>query len=575
MADYDLVVRGGTIIDGSGGAPFEGDLAVRDGRIAEVGRVHGTGREELDARDRIVTPGFVDIHTHYDGQITWDERLSPSSGHGVTTAVMGNCGVGFAPVRPDQHEMLVRLMEGVEDIPGIVLTEGVPFTWESFGDYLDVLGQRHVDMDFAAQVPHAPVRVYVMGQRGADREPASARDAQQMAEIVAGGIAAGALGFSTSRTLNHRSKDGSLIPTICAGEPELHAIVTAMGKIGKGVLQVLDDFSDASDEPSLEFEMWRRLLQASDRPLSFSVTQREGMPDRWHQLLAYIASAREQGFKVRGQILPRPIGLLFGLEASLHPFLECPTYRTFADLPLAQRVGEMRKPEIRNRILSERSAPAAFLAARFQVTDHMYPLGDPPNYSPDPETRLDRRAKALGVRVEELAYDLLLERDGHALLYYPVNNFHDGNLDVVRTMLNSEHTLLGLSDGGAHLGTICDAGAPTYLLAYWTRDRKGDRLSLPLAIKKLALETAEHVGLLDRGLLQQGYKADVNVIDYDGLTLHAPRAHYDLPGGGRRLMQAADGYVATVVSGTVTYRNAVATGAKPGRLVRGAQARPA
>ena len=572
--DFDLVIRGGTIVDGSGTSQYSGDVAIRNGVIAEIGRVRGVGREEVDARDRIVTPGFVDIHTHYDGQITWDDRLSPSSGHGVTTAVMGNCGVGFAPVRANHHEMLVRLMEGVEDIPGIVLTEGVPFNWESFGDYLDVLEKRHVDMDFATQVPHAPVRVYVMGQRGADREPANARDAEQMAEIVAGGIAAGALGFSTSRTLNHRSKDGSLIPTICAGEPELYAIVRAMGKLGKGVLQVLDDFSDASDEPSLEFEMWRRLLQASGRPLSFSVTQREGMPDRWRQLLAYIASANAQGFHVRGQVLPRPIGLLFGLEASIHPFTECPTYRSIAKLALAERIPEMRKPEVRTAILSERSAPAAFLPERFQVVGHMYALGDPPNYSPDPEMRLDHRAKTLGVSPEEIAYDLLLERDGHALLYYPVNNFHDGNLDVVRTMMNSEHTVLGLADGGAHLGTICDSSAPTYLLAYWTRDRKGDRLPLPQAVKMLARETAEHVGLADRGLLKPGYKADLNVINYDALTLHAPRATYDLPGGGRRLQQAADGYVATVVSGAVTYRDGVATGAKPGRLIRGAQTAP-
>jgi N-acyl-D-aspartate/D-glutamate deacylase len=574
MATYDLVIRHGTIVDGTGREPFAGDLAVADGRIAAVGAVSGAGREEIDARDRLVTPGFVDIHTHFDGQITWDDSLAPSSGHGVTTAVMGNCGVGFAPCRPEQREMLVKLMEGVEDIPGIVLAEGVPFAWESFGEYLEFIGRRRTDMDFAAQVPHAPVRVYVMGERGANREPATAADAEQMAQIVADGLRAGALGFSTSRTMNHRTRDGSLIATITAGEPELAAIARAMASVGTGVLQVLDDFSDASDAPSLEFEMWRRMLQMSGRPLSFSVTQREGLPDRWRQLLAYIDSANAQGFTVRGQVLPRPIGLLFGLDASVHPFASSPTYQRIADRPLAERVAEMRKPEVRRQILAEESKPAAHISARAQVVGRMYPLGDPPNYSPDPQSRIDRRAAALGVDPNELAYDLLLERDGRALLYYPSNNFHDGNLDVVLKMMRSKHTLIGLSDGGAHVGCICDSSAPTYLLAYWTRDRDGERLSVPQAIKMLAADTAAFIGLADRGVLRPGYKADVNVIDYDGLTLHAPLASYDLPAGGRRLMQKADGYVATVVSGEVTYRDGAATGAKPGRLVRGAKTAP-
>lgn len=576
MHEYDLVVRAGTIVDGTGGEPYVGDVAIRDGRIVATGRVNGSGRDELDARERVVTPGFVDVHTHYDGQITWDDRLGPSSGHGVTTVVMGNCGVGFAPCRPDQHDLLVTLMEGVEDIPGIVMTEGLPWNWESFGEYLDALEQRRADVDFATQVPHAPVRVYVMGKRGASREPATPSDIAQIAEIVHDGVAAGALGFSTSRTLLHRTKAGDLTPTATAAEDELLGVARALRSLGRGVLQCIDDFHDASDAPSVEFEMWRRLVAASGRPLSFNLTQREGQPQRWRHLIAYVASASTQGLQMKGQVCARPIGMLFGLECSYNPFSTCPSYRAIAHLPLGERVAELRKPELRARILAEAPGePDPGVPVRSHYVDRMYPLGDPPDYSPSTESKLGNRAKALGVTPEELAYDLLLERGGRAMLYYPTNNFHDGTLDTVLAMMQSEHTVLGIADGGAHVGLICDASAPTHVLTYWTRDRRGDRLPLPSAVKMLARDGAALVGLDDRGAIAPGYKADLNVIDYDRLALHAPRVAFDLPAGGRRLMQDAEGYVATVVSGSVTYRDGTPTGALPGRLVRGAQPAPA
>lgn len=572
---YDLVVRRGTLVDGTGAEPYEADVAVKDGRVAEIGRVAGYGREEIDAKNLLVTPGFVDIHTHYDGQVTWANTLGPSSAHGVTTAVMGNCGVGFAPCRPDQHEQLITLMEGVEDIPGIVMAEGIPWNWETFEDYLDALDQRRTDIDFATQVPHAPVRLYVMGKRGAAREPATASDIAQMTEIVRDGVAAGALGFSTSRTLLHRTMDGALTPTATVAEEELQSIVRALGSLGKGVVQMVDDFTDAGEDRSTEFEMWRRLVEASGRPLSFSLTQREGRPELWRYLLKYVADAQGAGLPIKGQVCARPIGLLFGLETSFNPFSTCPTYRTVADLPLAARVVELRKPEVRARILAEAPGdPDPRALARSEYVAKMFELAEPPNYSPPPEARIDERARRAGVTPEEFAYDLMLSRDGNGMLFYPINNFADGTLDVVLAMMKNKNTVLGIADGGAHVGVICDASTPTHVLTYWTRDRPGERLPLARAVQMLAHDTARTVGLEDRGLLKVGYKADMNVIDYDALTLHAPNVAFDLPAGGRRLYQKADGYVATVVSGNVTYRDREPTGALPGRLIRGAQPLP-
>jgi N-acyl-D-amino-acid deacylase len=578
MAEFDLIIRGGTIVDGSGGESFEGDVAVKDGKIAQVGKVSGSGTEEIAAKGSLVTPGFVDIHTHYDGQITWDSRMAPSSGHGVTTVVMGNCGVGFAPCRPDQHELLIRVMEGVEDIPGIVMAEGISWGWETFPQYLDVIERRHADVDFAAQVPHAPVRIYVMGQRGADREPALAEDIAKMAAIVTEGVEAGALGFSTSRSILHRLKDGRLAPTITVNEDELHGIAMGLKAAGKGVLQCIDDFNDAMATHSASLAMWRRLCEDSGRPLSFNLAQNpfweRGM---WRHILDFVTAANDDGLKMKAQVCNRPIGALFGLDCSTHPFVFSPSFRAMAALSTAQKVAEMQKPEMRARLLAEKpDDPNVRLTEWVRDFDHMYPLGDPPNYSPKPEDSVGAQARRAGISALEYVYDLLLERNGANILYFPITNFQYGNLDEVHGMITHPHSVQGIADGGAHLGMICDAGAPSHLLTHWTRDRSdGARLSVPWAIRELTRATAAVVGLDDRGLVKPGYKADLNVIDYDRLRLYPPHVQYDLPAGGRRLMQKVDGYVATIVSGAVTYREGQPTKALPGRLIRGTRPAPA
>jgi N-acyl-D-amino-acid deacylase len=577
MSDFDLVVRGGTVADGSGGELFEGDVAVRNGKIAQVGKVAGAGKEEINAKGKLVTPGFVDIHTHYDGQITWAERLQPSSGHGVTTVVMGNCGVGFAPCRPDQHDLMIRVMEGVEDIPGIVLAEGIPWKWETFPQYLDFIGSRRADVDFAAQVPHAPVRVYVMGMRGADREPAMAGDIAHMAAIVKEGVEAGALGFSTSRSILHRLKDGRLAPTITVNEDELTGIARSLREANTGVLQFIDDFNDAMAEASASLAMWRRLCQESGRPVSFNLAQNPFWEDGLSlHVLDYIAQANQDGLTMKAQVCNRPIGALFGLECSTHPFVFSPSYRSIASLPLRERVARLRDRELRVRLLVEiPSDPNVRLVEWVRDFDHLYPLGDPPNYSPRPEDSIGARARAAGRPPLDYVYDYLLERDGKSILYYPITNFGHGNFDELYRIISHPHSVQGIADGGAHLGMICDASAPTHFLTHWTRDRRdGPRVPLGWAVKELTSATAAVVGLNDRGRLAPSYKADLNVIDYDHLRLYPPHVTYDLPAGGRRFMQKADGYEATVLSGEVTYRNGEATGALPGRLVRGTRAAP-
>jgi N-acyl-D-amino-acid deacylase len=568
-AAFDLVVRSGTIADGSGREPFEADVAIAGGRIVEVGTVRGRGRDEIDARGRLVTPGFVDIHTHYDGQVTWEHTLAPSSDHGVTTVVMSNCGVGFAPCKPEHHDLLLRLMEGIEDIPLAVMAEGIPWAWESFPEYLDHLEGRACDVDFAVQVPHAPVRVYVMGQRAADREPASAVEIRRMAELVAEAVDAGALGFTTSRTMNHRTRAGALAPTVTAAEEELRGIARGLRALGKGVLQAVDDFHLTGEDDSVEFSMWRRIAEESGRPFSFSLFQTSVDPQAWRYLLALVERANADGVAMRGQVSGRPVGSLFGLELSTHPFLRTATYESIADLPLAERVAQMRRPEIRERLLAE--APAALATLRFRDYGQMFPFGDPPDYSPPPERRIDRLAARNGVTPLELAYDVMLEHDGRGLLYGPTANFADGNLDPSLAMMQHPDTIIGLGDGGAHVARICDASLPTHLLTYWTRDRAGDRLPLAKAIRMLTHDTAAALGLHDRGMLAPGLIGDVNVIDYDHLQLAQPQLVTDLPAGGGRLKQRARGYAATIKSGVVTYRDGTATGALPGRLVRGAR----
>jgi N-acyl-D-amino-acid deacylase len=574
-AQFDLVVRNGTVIDGTGGEPRKADVAVQDGRIAAVGRIAGSGREEIDAGGMAVTPGFVDIHTHYDGQVTWDDRFSPSSGHGVTTVLMGNCGVGFAPCRPQDRDTLIKVMEGVEDIPELVMRAGVPWNWQSFPEYLNALAQRRCDIDFATQVPHAPLRVFVMGRRGVDREPATAADMAAMASMVEEGLEAGALGFSTSRSLFHRTPDGALTPTITAAEEELAAIARGMGRAAKGVIQLLDDFQDTAADGATEFAMLRRLVELSGRPLSFTLLDISLYPGRWETLLREVERANRDGLAIRGQVAARPVAVLYGLELSYHPFSTCPSYSEITDLPLPQKLARLRDPDLRARLLTEEpvySNPQ--MLAFMRNVGNMFVLGDPPDYTPAADRRLDARAAALGISPLELAYDLLASGDGRTILFHPGANYTDCSDANMARMLRHEHTVMALGDGGAHYGLICDASYTTHALTYWTRDRKGERWPLSWAVQQLTDVPARTIGLGDRGRLAAGYKADMNVIDLDRLAVAAPHPVHNLPGGGRRLEQKAEGYSATIVGGEVTYRDGAFTGSLPGRLVRGARVGP-
>ena len=560
-----LVIRNGTIVDGSGGAPYEADLAIIGGKIAAIGGAIRRGVEEIDARGKLVTPGFVDVHTHYDAQVTWSDRLSPSSWNGVTTVLCGNCGVGFAPCHEDQRDMLINLMEGVEDIPEVVLSEGLPWNWHSFPDFLDAIAARRYDVDVAAQVPHAALRVYVMGQRGADREPATEQDRQRMSQLTAEGLRAGALGFSTSRTLNHRTADGKHIPTLRAEEAELTAIAHAMRDAGTGWMQIVSDFEDQDGE----FGLFRRLASAAGRPVTISLLQSDARPDGWRQLLSQIADANAAGLRITGQIRSRPTSVLLGFELSQNPFMGRPSYKRIAHLPFPERLAQLRHPAFRAQILAE-AFEGSQRTRRVERWQRMFPLGDPPDYEPRPENSIGARAAREGRSAEAVAYDLLLERDGKAMLYLPVTNYAAGNLDVVRDMIADPHTLLGLGDGGAHVGIMCDATATSYTLTHWTRDRaRGSLFPVSWIVKRLTADNAAAIGLNDRGLLQVGMKADVNILDYDRLRLRSPEIVYDLPAGGKRLIQRTEGFDATIVSGAVVYRHGEATGALPGRLVRG------
>lgn len=569
MTEHDLVIRGGFVVDGSGAPGRDADIAIKNGKITAVGQVAGTGTEEIDAKGKLVAPGFVDIHTHYDGQVTWGDALSPSSNHGVTTAIMGNCGVGFAPVRTTDHDRLIRLMEGVEDIPFPVLSEGLPWNWESFPDYLDSLEDRAFDIDFGAQLPHAALRVYVMGDRGANREDASDEDISAMAALAKSAVEAGALGFSTSRTLNHRTSDGQPTPTLTASENELTGIAMALGEAGKGVLQFVSDFND----PQKEAAMLRRIVERSGRPLSVSLAQADVSPDGWKHLLAEIESASAAGLDMRAQVGPRPVGVLLGLELTLNPFSGHPVYQTIAKEPFEKRVHMLSDPAFSARLLDDQpDADNPFVKSILRNFGKMFVLGDPPDYEPTDDKTVAAIARARGTTPEAVALDIMLADDGRGMLYLPFLNYAEGSLDPVKAMLESPASLPGLSDGGAHVGMICDGSFPTTLITHWARDRtRGDKLPLEFLIKRQCHDTAAWVGLKDRGLLAAGYRADLNVIDFEALKLHTPHIVHDLPAGGRRLMQHADGYEATIVAGQVIQRHGSATGAKPGRLVRGAQ----
>jgi N-acyl-D-aspartate/D-glutamate deacylase len=567
MADLDLVIRGGTVVDGSGAKPFEADVAIAGGRIVQVGKVAGSGAEEIDARGKIVTPGFVDIHTHYDAQATWSSRIDSSSYNGVTTALIGNCGVGFAPCRPERRDALVKLMEGVEDLPEVVLTEGLPWNWQSFPEFMDVLGARRWDMDIAAQVTHAPLRIHVMGERAEAHAEATEAEVAEMARLAAEGIRAGALGFSTSRAIAHRTLDGKHTPTLGTPEAELEAIGRAVGEAGASWLQVISDF----DEPEDEFDRLQRICAASGRPMTFSLLQRESRPWLWKFLLEKIEAANRAGTRMTGQVMARPVGLMFGFELSQHPFVAKPSWQKIAHLPFAQRMQALCDPALKSALLAEET-PDPMLRARLNTWDMIFRLGDPPDYEPRPETSLGAIAAQRGMDPAELAWEWMMEQEGKAILNRPIINYADRDLEAVRTMVEHPQTLMGLGDGGAHVGIICDASSTTHMLSYWTRDRtRGPKLPLEFAVKRLTRDNALALGLADRGLVAAGKKADLNVIDYDRLQVKVPVMRYDLPAGGKRLVQKADGYVATVVNGAVTYREGEATGALPGRLVRGAQ----
>jgi N-acyl-D-aspartate/D-glutamate deacylase len=568
---HDLVIKGGTVVDGTGASGRTADVAISDGVVTEVGTVDGRARTTIDADGALVTPGFVDVHTHFDGQVTWDPLLTPSCWHGVTTVVMGNCGVGFAPAKPDRHDWLIGLMEGVEDIPGAALSDGIEWSWEHFDEYLDAVDAKPKMLDVGTQVPHGAVRAYVMGERGAKNEPATADDIDAMARIVRAGIEAGALGFSTSRTIAHMAIDGEPVPGTFAAEDELFGIGRALGALGAGVFELAPAGALGEDLAAPEKEMaWMRKLAGEiGRPVSFALTQNDHDPDAWRRLLELCGDAASAGARVRPQVAGRPVTLLLGLQ-TFHPFAYCPSWAPIGGASLVEKLAAMGDLALREKLLAEVDAAIAPMR-QFMDPERAFPLGAVPDYEPAREDSVAARARAAGVPEMELYYDLLMEDDGLALMMRPLLNYSDFNLDAVREMLLHPTSAWGLADGGAHCGTTCDASTPTFMLSHWTRDRARDRLPLEWVVRKMTSETAALYGLGDRGALVPGKVGDVNVIDYEHLQLDRPVMVHDLPGDARRFVQRARGYVATVKSGEVVLCDGDDQGARPGQLLRGAR----
>ena len=563
---FDLIIKNGSIYDGKGSEPYQADIAISNEKIVEIGDIKGEAKKVIDAEGKIVTPGFVDIHTHYDGQVTWDPYLRPSTYHGVTTVVMGNCGVGFSPCKPDQRDWLIGLMEGVEDIPGTALHEGIDWEWESFPEYLDALEKKPLAIDVGTQIPHGAVRAYVMGERGINHEEASQEEIDRMKEIVQEAIKAGAYGFSTSRTEKHNDVNGNLTPSITAHKNELVEIAKSLGEINQGVLQGISDFYDFDSE----FDIFKAMSKESGRPISITVEQQDARPEWWEQLLNGIEAAQSEGINMYGQVPPRATGILMGLTATLNPFRFHPAYMEIADLALEERVEIMSNDEFKEKLLNDNALSINPLVDEIVNSySKMFKLGEPANYEPDPEMSFESLANSSNMTAQEIAYDAMLEKDGRALIYHPLFNYQTGDLSLVEKMLKHPYTISGLGDAGAHCGAISDASFPTTLVQHWSRDRsRGSKLPLETVIKMQTYETANLLGIKDRGVLEKGYKADINIIDYEGLTLHEPEIINDLPAGGRRLVQKASGYDYTIVSGEVAFIKGEATGALNRRLVR-------
>ena len=573
---HDMVIRGGTIVDGTGAKPFTGEIAIDAGRITAVGTITTKGREEIDAAGLHVTPGFVDIHTHYDGQATWDSEMAPSSWHGVTTVVMGNCGVGFAPAKPDKHDWLIGLMEGVEDIPGTALAEGMTWDWETFPEYMDALAKRPRTIDVATHVPHGAVRAYVMGERGARNETPTEHEIAQMSAIVEEGLRAGALGFSTSRTVLHKSIDGELVPGTTATKEELIGIGRAVARAGHGVFEMASDLKREWDE----FGWMGALSKETGLPVTFAMLQSIAKELPWEEQMSETAKWNAAGANIVAQIALRGNGVLMAWRGTVHPFKFKPSWAAIDAAPWAEQWACISDPVWKAKLLAEPDViPPSDIAGLLQIVTQgfamHYEMGADFDYEPTAADSIAARAAAAGVSPAEYTYDLLSADGGTGFIYFPILNYADGNLDFVEGLLHRDDVVISLSDGGAHCGTICDAASPTFLLQHWVRDRKRGTISIENAIKRQCSDTARLYGMHDRGELRAGMLADINLIDMKALKLGAPWMAFDLPAGGKRLLQKAVGYVLTIKNGEVTFRNGMMTGALPGTLVRGPQARPA